>query len=94
MMLKTGDAVISAAGHDRGQRFVVIAVDGEFALIADGRRRTIGDPKRKKLKHLKPAGNIGEELSEQLKEKSGVFREASGTGDAWLRKALKALEPK
>ncbi len=51
--VETGRIVRSKAGRDEGDYFVVIALDGdEFALIADGGRRGIEKPKRKRVKHL------------------------------------------
>ena len=51
--VETGRVVRSKAGRDEGKYFVVIALDGEeFALVADGDRRGVEKPKRKRLKHL------------------------------------------
>ena len=55
----TGKIVISKAGHDKGQLFVVSGVSEEndgCVFIADGKRRRIEDPKKKKLKHLGDTG--------------------------------------
>ncbi|NLB80172.1 MAG: RNA-binding protein [Clostridiaceae bacterium] len=48
-----GDIVYSKAGRDKAGFFVVMATDGEYALICDGKKRKIDKPKRKKIKHLK-----------------------------------------
>ena len=51
--VETGRIVRSKAGRDEGKYFVVMALDGaEFALIADGERRGVEKPKRKRVKHL------------------------------------------
>lgn len=47
-----GMVVRSAAGHDRGGFFTVLTVDGVYAVICDGKRRSLAHPKRKKQKHL------------------------------------------
>jgi hypothetical protein len=48
-----GMVVTSRAGRDEGDRYVVIAASGDdMALVADGRRRGAGRPKRKNVKHL------------------------------------------
>ena len=53
LKVETGRVVRSKAGRDEGKYFVVIALDGdEFALVADGDRRGVEKPKRKRLKHL------------------------------------------
>ena len=48
-----GRLVISVAGHDKGSAFCVLAQDGEYLYLADGRQRKVQKPKRKKLKHVK-----------------------------------------
>ena len=44
--------VSSIAGHDSGKLYVVLAVEGDMLLLADGRNRRLHNPKRKKRKHL------------------------------------------
>ncbi|MCL2050304.1 MAG: KOW domain-containing RNA-binding protein [Lachnospiraceae bacterium] len=48
----TGLFARSLAGHDKGEIFVIISCDTEYAIIADGKKRTAQKPKRKNLKHL------------------------------------------
>ncbi|NCB73539.1 MAG: hypothetical protein EOM51_02175 [Clostridia bacterium] len=49
---RSSDIVFSLAGHDKGREFVVIKLDGDYALIVDGKTRKLTKPKRKNLKHL------------------------------------------
>ena len=46
------DLVISLNGRDAGKLFIVIGVEDEYSLIADGKGRRLEKPKRKKNKHL------------------------------------------
>jgi len=58
--METGDIVVSTAGHDTGKAFVVVAaVSGGFVLIADGKSRTLENPKLKRTKHLRVADKSG-----------------------------------
>ena len=50
------DVVRSAAGRDKGELFFVLETQGDFLLLADGRRRRVERPKRKKRKHVEAAG--------------------------------------
>jgi ribosomal protein L14E/L6E/L27E len=52
MNLDVSDVVISKCGRDGGKKFFVMEIDGDYALIADGRMRRLEKPKRKKLRHL------------------------------------------
>ena len=52
-----GDFVVSRCGRDGGRLFIVTGLCGsEYALIADGKFRKVEKPKKKKLKHVSPAG--------------------------------------
>lgn len=47
-----GLVVRSAAGRDKGGFFTVLEADDVYAVICDGKRRSLSSPKRKKRKHL------------------------------------------
>lgn len=65
-----GSIVKAKAGRDKGGFFVVLDTDSEFAYIADGRRRKVEHPKRKKLIHLEATKTVIEgsfETNPQIK---------------------------
>jgi ribosomal protein L14E/L6E/L27E len=66
--LKIGSVVISAAGHDKGNSFVVTKLEGDFAYIADGGERRLSAPKKKRIKHLKIT-NTSLDVTEKLTDK-------------------------
>ncbi len=47
-----GRLVVSKAGHDKDKVLCVLEEQGEYVLLADGKRRKVQKPKRKKLKHI------------------------------------------
>lgn len=49
-----GQVVYSKSGHDQGDVQMICAIEGEYLLLADGRRRKLEKPKRKKKKHVQP----------------------------------------
>lgn len=54
-MLKRGQVVRSAAGHDKDSFYVVVRVEADgYCAIADGKRRKLERPKRKNPRHLRP----------------------------------------
>jgi len=53
MVIEKADVVVSLNGRDEGKRFIVVGTQDGYSLIADGKGRVIGKPKRKKNKHLK-----------------------------------------
>lgn len=58
--------VESLAGRDRGKLFFVLETEGEYALIADGKGRRIGHPKRKKLRHLRFVADSESRVAERI----------------------------
>lgn len=51
-ILQPGCPARSLAGHDKGEYFIILADDGEYVALADGKCRTAAKPKRKKKKHI------------------------------------------
>ncbi len=47
-----GWVVRSTAGHDKDDIFCVVGVQENFLLLADGKTRKVGKPKRKKKIHV------------------------------------------
>ena len=50
--LQISDVVISVRGRDQGEIFYVIGKQGQLLLLANGKNRTLEEPKRKKQKHV------------------------------------------
>lgn len=59
MEITANSVVVSLAGHDKGGVFAVVGAAGsQYVWIADGRRRKVEKPKRKKIRHLRPIGTL------------------------------------
>ena len=60
---QTGGVVQSVQGRDGGQYYVIAEVlDGGMVLVVDGKARTLENPKKKNVKHLRLLPhNISEE---------------------------------
>ena len=48
----TGFLASSKAGHDKDKIYVIIRVDTEYVWLADGRIKTVSNPKKKRKKHI------------------------------------------
>ena len=66
MEIATSNIVRSDAGRDKGKLFVVLAVEGEFLLLADGKARKVENPKRKKRRHVLFVSAEKTRLSEKI----------------------------
>ena len=53
-----GQIMRSLKGHDKGDFQVVLKTDGAYAYMADGKRRRMEAPKKKKLMHLAPTATV------------------------------------
>lgn len=62
-----GQFVTSKAGHDKDTLYVVVAEEGDFIFLSDGRLKPVDHPKRKRRKHIQPISrSVGEELVEAI----------------------------
>lgn len=83
-MYDVGQIVRSLAGHDKQGLFCVIGAQGEHLLLADGKRRRVASPKRKKCGNVSPLGASGHPAVQKLKSGQPV-------SDRELRRALGAF---
>ena len=67
MEIAKSDIVRSDAGRDKGKLFVVLAAEGEYLLLADGKGRKVESPKRKKRRHVLFVATDETRLSEKIK---------------------------
>ena len=79
MEVQRGQIMRSLAGHDKGDLQVVLETEGVFVYMADGKRRKLEAPKKKKLMHLAPTGTVlGEEslsTNRQIRTALAKYRE-------------------
>ena len=86
MELNIGQIVISKAGRDKGYLFVVIALEGDFAYLADGKTRPLANPKKKKLKHIQPTKMASTKIAQGILDGDNLL-------DADFRAAIKIARP-
>jgi ribosomal protein L14E/L6E/L27E len=67
MEIARSNIVRSDAGRDKGKLFVVLAVEGEYLLLADGKSRKVETPKRKKRRHVLFVAADENRLAEKIK---------------------------
>ena len=54
MSLYVGSIVTALCGHDKGRFYLVLREENGYLFLADGKRRRLERPKRKKIKHIRP----------------------------------------
>ncbi len=85
--IKVGSVVLSTAGHDSGDYFVVIEVESEeYVKLCDGKCRSLEKPKRKKVKHIKDTYIVLEDIADKLNNNKIIHNKNIETA---LKKVLK-----
>jgi len=75
-MENIGQLAVSKAGHDRGTLYVIVAQEGDFAFLCDGRLKSPDSPKKKRKKHIQLINQwVDEELLEKLQKGDKVYAE-------------------
>ena len=72
MEIAQSNIVRSDAGRDKGKLFVVLAVEGEYLLLADGKSRKVESPKRKKRRHVLFVAADENRLSDKIKSEEKI----------------------
>ena len=80
MEMEKASIVISSAGRDEGQMFFVLDTQGDTLLLADGKRRRVEAPKRKKVKHVtflrRGEGSVADKIRSNEKITNSELRRA------------------
>lgn len=84
MDIVKSNIVKSTAGRDEGDLFFVLDTQEEFLLLADGKRRRVESPKRKKRKHVSFVGESHSVVAEKIRSSEKIT-------NSELRKALAAF---
>lgn len=87
----TGWIVQATAGRDKEGLFCVAGVDQErnVLLLADGKRRKVAAPKRKKLGHVRPLTDHLHQFDHPAIQK---LKQGEPVSDRELRRALAAFK--
>ncbi|HYF84667.1 MAG TPA: RNA-binding protein [Clostridia bacterium] len=84
--ISIGQIVISTAGRDKDDKFVVLCIiDDQYVYISDGDIRKLEKPKKKKIKHLKILNYVAEDVKGKLESKEKL-------NNSEIRKLLKSID--
>ena len=68
MDIHPGEFVYATKGRDKGKCFLVIASADSYVYLADGKRRKVSNPKKKKSKHVESSGIKDDSIAGRLKD--------------------------
>lgn len=84
--VELGRVVKANAGREKGNLFIIVGIiSKDYVLIADGEKRRLASPKKKKIKHLDFRPEVMELIANKILEGKKVF-------DAEIKSALYALK--
>ena len=86
-----GQMIRSDAGHDKGKLYVILKVEGESVLLADGVNKTLEKPKKKNIRHVRRMNYIDPEIDARLNGNNS-FNLSLYNED--IRKAIQLYEAK
>ncbi len=71
-----GRFATSKAGHDKTMLYVIVAEEGDFVYLCDGRLKPINKPKKKRKKHIQLINRtVNHALLQKLCKKDKVLDE-------------------
>ena len=72
MDIAKSNIVKAIAGRDTGSYFFVLATEGDFLLLADGKRRRLESPKRKRRKHVELVARSQSPVAEKIRSNEKI----------------------
>ena len=84
MDIAKSDIVKAIAGRDTGSCFFVLETEGDFLLLADGKRRRLERPKRKRRKHVELVDRSQSSVAEKIRSNEKIT-------NSELRRAIAAM---
>ena len=84
------DVVKTTAGRDQGKLFYVIGTDPVYLLLANGKDRTLEQPKRKKRRHIQKVLRSETRVAEKLRLGDKVLNSELRRDLAYLSKEMQS----
>ena len=88
--IQISDVVISVRGRDQGEIFYVVGREEEFLLLANGKNRTLEEPKRKKQKHVEKVLRSETRVAEKIRSGDKVLNGELRRDLAFLSRGMQA----
>lgn len=68
-----GSVVISTAGRDKGELYIVKEIINDYVMLVNGKGKTILNPKKKKIKHIHNTYKQIDSIKDKLLNKQKVL---------------------
>lgn len=77
-----GNIVLSIAGRDKNEYFVITKVENNYVYLVDGNIRKVENPKKKKIKHIELTEFFDAEIADRIRNNNKITNQD-------IRKSLK-----
>lgn len=67
--------VEATAGHDTDKVYVIVGIQGERLYLADGKRKTVENPKIKNICHVRRMNYIDDVIGEKIDQQISLDNE-------------------
>ena len=71
----TGCFARSIAGHDKTEIYIIVGEEPGYVYLSDGKLKKVGNPKKKKLKHIQPVKRADALIAEKLETQKELHNE-------------------
>ena len=88
--IQIADVVIATAGRETGKLFYVIAIDGDYLSLVNGKDRTLEKPKRKKRRHIDRVLRSETRVAEKLRQGDKVLNSEFRRDLAYLSREMQS----
>ena len=88
--IQIADVVIATAGRETGKLFYVIATDGDYLSLVNGKDRTLEKPKRKKRRHIDRVLRSETRVAEKLRQGDKVLNSELRRDLAYLSREMQS----
>ena len=88
--IQISDVVVSVRGRDQGEWFYVIGIEENYFLLANGKNRTLENPKRKKQKHVEKVLRSETRVAAKLRSGDKVLNGELRRDLAFLSRGMQA----
>ena len=88
--IQISDVVISVRGRDQGEVFYVVGKQEDTLLLANGKNRTLEEPKRKKQKHVEKVLRSETRVAAKLRSGDKVLNGELRRDLAFLSRGMQA----
>ena len=89
--INISDLVVSTAGRDQGSLYYCIGVQERYVMLANGKNRTLEEPKKKLLRHVQKVLRAETRVADKIKSSGKVLNSELRRDLAFLIREIQSM---